>query len=99
MQGYKNFGASCLTLYNLILGVSDYYQIEGGNSVLGPLFFFVFSFIVQFFLLMIFISTILEAYHAFRRQEREEDAEAEVAENLWKEAKLLLLRRYKADSV
>ncbi|XP_060069517.1 polycystin-1-like protein 2 [Ylistrum balloti] len=64
---YKDVGSSIITLSHFLLGVSDYGNLEQAHSVLGPAFFFMFAFIIQYILLSVFVAIIIEAQHLTRK--------------------------------
>ncbi|OWF56216.1 Polycystic kidney disease and receptor for egg jelly-related protein [Mizuhopecten yessoensis] len=64
---YKDVGSSIITLGNFLLGVSDYYKLEQAHSVLGPTFFVMFVFFIQYILLSVFVAIIREAQSLSRK--------------------------------
>ncbi|XP_041369324.1 polycystic kidney disease protein 1-like 2 [Gigantopelta aegis] len=62
-QGFRNFFSTILTLFTFMLGKHDYYGLQEANFVLGPIFFFLFSFSFQFMLTHYFIILLIDAFH------------------------------------
>ena len=66
MMDFSTFLSTLMTLFNLSLGVSDYYGMEEANRALGPLYFFLFCVVLVYILLVIFISVLITALREAR---------------------------------
>ncbi|KAK3099752.1 hypothetical protein FSP39_009071 [Pinctada imbricata] len=62
MNDYKDIPSALMALFNFSLGVSDYFGLEAANRVLGPFFFFIFCFLIQYILLVIFVAVLMLAF-------------------------------------
>ncbi|XP_046574496.1 polycystic kidney disease protein 1-like 2 [Haliotis rubra] len=88
LQEYSNFGESVITLFNFALGASDYFGLESASKTLGPLFFFMFSFLYQFLLISIFISIVMDGYAAMVEHVLSLHTEVHMVEFIWRKIKL-----------
>lgn len=62
VQGFSSFSETCISLVRMILGDVSIHELEIANRVLGPLFFIVYTFIIFFILLNMFLAIVCEAY-------------------------------------
>ena len=59
---FRDFGHTVMTLINLLLGVSNYKELERANIIFGPTFFFMFTFLMQYCLITVFVAIVLEGF-------------------------------------
>ncbi|XP_019631330.1 PREDICTED: polycystic kidney disease protein 1-like 2 [Branchiostoma belcheri] len=62
IQGYKNILSSLGSLCTMMLGSFDFDAIVEGHTMLGPLMFFSYQFMMQFVLLSMFMTIIMDVY-------------------------------------
>ncbi|KAI8509126.1 hypothetical protein Bbelb_129740 [Branchiostoma belcheri] len=62
LAGYKNITSSLQSLLFMMLGSFDFEELEQGHSLLGPLMFFTYQCMMQFFLLSMFMAIIMDVY-------------------------------------
>ncbi|XP_019634998.1 PREDICTED: polycystic kidney disease protein 1-like 2 [Branchiostoma belcheri] len=62
IQGYKNILSSLASLCTMMLGSFDFDAIVEGHAMLGPLMFFSYQFMMQFVLLSMFMTIIMDVY-------------------------------------
>ncbi|XP_053946123.1 polycystic kidney disease 2-like 1 protein [Anastrepha ludens] len=65
---FRNFYESFLTMIRMILGDFDYESIEAAHSVLGPIFFLTYIFLVFFILLNMFLAIINDTYSSVKSE-------------------------------
>uniref|UniRef100_A0A8W8HNY2 Polycystic kidney disease protein 1-like 2 n=1 Tax=Magallana gigas TaxID=29159 RepID=A0A8W8HNY2_MAGGI len=58
VKGFSNMGQSLITLFQLALGESDFYPIQQANRYMGPAFFFLYIFLVQWTVLVMFMAIL-----------------------------------------
>nr|XP_022331159.1 polycystic kidney disease protein 1-like 2 isoform X2 [Crassostrea virginica] len=58
LQGFAGMGESLITLFRLALGESDFPSLKLANSYLGPIFFFLYIFMVQWTVLVMFMAIL-----------------------------------------
>ena len=51
-----------LTLFNIILGEFNFYEMQAAHATLGPIFFILYIFFVFFIMLNMFIAILNETY-------------------------------------
>jgi len=68
MQGYNGFVNSIETLFCCILGNFDYPGLAAASPILGPIFFFIFTWVVVFGMQTMFLVIIIEAFQAVRSE-------------------------------
>ncbi|XP_078584706.1 polycystin-2-like [Branchiostoma floridae x Branchiostoma japonicum] len=59
---YKNLSSSLQSLLLMMLGSFDFDALSSGHRILGPLIFFLYQVVMQFFLLTIFMVILFEVY-------------------------------------
>ncbi|XP_066264291.1 polycystin-1-like protein 2 [Branchiostoma lanceolatum] len=59
---YKNITSSLQSLLFMMLGSFDFQALTEGHSMLGPLMFFMYQTMMQFFLLSMFMAIIMDVY-------------------------------------
>ncbi|XP_019632286.1 PREDICTED: polycystic kidney disease 2-like 1 protein [Branchiostoma belcheri] len=62
LAGYRNITSSLQSLLFMMLGSFDFRALEQGHNLLGPLMFFTYQCMMQFFLLSMFMAIILDVY-------------------------------------
>ncbi|BFZ03162.1 hypothetical protein BsWGS_06200 [Bradybaena similaris] len=62
VQDFSTFMNSFFTLFRIILGDFNFYQLEQANRILGPIFFMLFVFFVFFVLINMFLAIINDTY-------------------------------------
>ncbi|XP_078682377.1 polycystin-2-like protein 1 [Branchiostoma floridae x Branchiostoma belcheri] len=62
LAGYRNITSSLQSLLFMILGSFDFRALEQGHNFLGPLMFFTYQSMMQFFLLSMFMAIIMDVY-------------------------------------
>ncbi|XP_041370581.1 polycystic kidney disease protein 1-like 2 isoform X2 [Gigantopelta aegis] len=63
LRGYRNLYTTVTSMLLFMIGKSDYYGLKEANSVLGPVFFFLFAVTFQFVLEYFFLILLMEALH------------------------------------
>ncbi|XP_065671371.1 uncharacterized protein LOC100214107 isoform X13 [Hydra vulgaris] len=66
LAGYQNYFKAIGSIVSLLLGKFSYNQFEKANSVLGPIFFFGFNFVVLWVVMNIFVSILNDAFSTVR---------------------------------
>ncbi|CAH1264931.1 PKD1L3 [Branchiostoma lanceolatum] len=72
LQGYKNIQTSLQSLCMMMLGSFDFDELSGAKSVLGPLMFFSYQAMMQFILLSMFMTIIMDVYAEEQQPSTEE---------------------------
>ncbi|XP_066279609.1 polycystin-2-like isoform X3 [Branchiostoma lanceolatum] len=72
LQGYKNIQTSLQSLCMMMLGSFDFHELSGAKSVLGPLMFFSYQAMMQFILLSMFMTIIMDVYAEEQQPSTEE---------------------------
>ncbi|XP_047140242.1 polycystin-1-like protein 2 isoform X4 [Hydra vulgaris] len=80
LEGYQNYFKAIGSIVSLLLGKFSYYQFEKANSVLGPIFFFGFNFIVLWIVMNIFVSILNDAFSIVREDIQNKANEYEMVE-------------------
>ncbi|XP_078692659.1 polycystin-2-like [Branchiostoma floridae x Branchiostoma belcheri] len=62
LMEYKNITSSLQSLLLMMLGSFDFETLSYGHSILGPLMFFMYQCMMQFFLLSMFMAIIMDVY-------------------------------------
>ncbi|XP_019616653.1 PREDICTED: LOW QUALITY PROTEIN: polycystic kidney disease protein 1-like 2 [Branchiostoma belcheri] len=62
LMEYKNITSSLQSLLLTMLGSFDFETLSYGHSILGPLLFFMYQCMMQFFLLSMFMAIIMDVY-------------------------------------
>ncbi|CAH1266446.1 PKD1L3 [Branchiostoma lanceolatum] len=68
LNGYKNIKTSLQSLCMMMLGSFDFDELSGAKSVLGPLMFFSYQAMMQFILLSMFMTIIMDVYAEYQEQ-------------------------------
>ncbi|ESO90833.1 hypothetical protein LOTGIDRAFT_163719 [Lottia gigantea] len=90
LKDYSSLWKTIMTLFNFVLGVSDYYGLLAANSTLGPLFFFFFSLFFQYILMTMLLAIIITSFHFVRNRERGRKNELKMLNYLYDKWKLLV---------
>ncbi|XP_078573183.1 polycystin-2-like protein 2 [Branchiostoma floridae x Branchiostoma japonicum] len=62
LQGFRNMSLSLQSLLVMMLGSFNFEDLVDGNGILGPLMFFWYQVMMQFFLLSMFMAIIMDIY-------------------------------------
>ena len=70
VEGYSTIATSLLSLFQLVMGIFDYDELYRANRVLAPLLFVVFTVLVVFVLMNIFLAIINDAFMLVNEHQR-----------------------------
>ena len=59
---FATFSDSCFTQLRILLGDFSYAKIESSHRILGPIYFFLYIFVMFFILLNVFLAIITDSY-------------------------------------
>ncbi|KAL3878017.1 hypothetical protein ACJMK2_035653 [Sinanodonta woodiana] len=90
LTAYTGFVQSAESIFAFTLGTFDFEGMQGAQKIFGPIFFFLFVFIVYVGLMSIFLTIIGDAFNEVRERTKEKENEYELMDFLWNRAKALL---------
>ena len=80
LYGYRSIIASFTSLFSLMLGRTAFMEMEGTNRILGPLFFFVFTFLISMVLINMFLSIVIDSFHVVQHDSDKQSNEYEIVD-------------------
>ncbi|XP_062612733.1 polycystin-1-like protein 2, partial [Saccostrea cucullata] len=92
IEGFMDMGKTLITLFRLALGESDFPSLQQANRYLGPVFFFLYIFLVQWTVLVVFIAILNFAIEEAKRNIAEMRNKLEVVDYIYNKIYQLLPR-------
>ena len=80
VMGYRNFISSLTSLLSLMLGKTNFSDLERANRITGPLFFFAFMFLISMVLVNMFLSIIIDSFIVVKHDNDKQSNEYEIVD-------------------
>ena len=90
---YHTFQSSMANILGMTLGAFNFHALVEAHRVLGPMFFFTFTFVVNFILINVFVAIISEALHLVASNSANQSNEHEILDFMIQELKSYIGQR------
>ncbi|XP_063443914.1 polycystin-1-like protein 2 [Mytilus trossulus] len=84
LYAFASFVSAAESMFAFTLGSFDFAAMEASQKILGPIFFFLFIFIVYVGLMSIFLTIIADAFNTVKENVANQTNEYEIVDFMWK---------------
>lgn len=88
LWNYRSIPASLTSLLSLMLGRTAFFEMRDTNRILGPMFFFIFMFIMSFVLINMFLSIVVDSFMVVKHDNDKQSNEYEIVDFIIERFKL-----------